>query len=115
MCWSTATGCRAGAHKATAIVGGDAQCRSIAAASIIAKVTRDRMMLALDAECPGYGWAANKGYGTPAHQRGARAAGGRRRTIGAVLRRCGKRLFGTLSLFGNTPWLGGREGQGLNP
>jgi ribonuclease HII len=57
-------------HKATAIVGGDAQCRSIAAASIIAKVTRDRLMLALDAEWPGYGWAANKGYGTPSHGRG---------------------------------------------
>jgi ribonuclease HII len=57
-------------HTATAIVGGDAQCRSIAAASIIAKVTRDRLMLALDAEWPGYGWAANKGYGTPAHSRG---------------------------------------------
>jgi ribonuclease HII len=54
-------------HKATAIVGGDALCRSIAAASIIAKVTRDRMMSALDAECPGYGWAGNKGYGTAAH------------------------------------------------
>ena len=57
-------------RKATAIVGGDAQCRSIAAASIIAKVTRDRLMLALDAEWPGYGWAANKGYGTSAHSRG---------------------------------------------
>jgi ribonuclease HII len=57
-------------HKATAIVGGDAKCRSIAAASIIAKVTRDRLMTALDVEWPGYGWAANKGYGTPAHSRG---------------------------------------------
>lgn len=55
-------------HKATAIVGGDALCRSIAAASIIAKVVRDRMMCALDADYPGYGWAANKGYGTAAHQ-----------------------------------------------
>jgi ribonuclease HII len=55
-------------RKATAIVGGDALCRSIAAASIIAKVVRDRMMAALDAECPGYGWAANKGYGTASHQ-----------------------------------------------
>jgi ribonuclease HII len=57
-------------HKATAIVGGDAQCRSIAAASIIAKVTRDRLMCALDAEWPGFGWARNKGYGTPDHSRG---------------------------------------------
>jgi ribonuclease HII len=57
-------------HKATAIVGGDAQCRSIAAASIVAKVTRDRLMCGLDAEYPGYGWAANKGYGTAAHAAG---------------------------------------------
>jgi ribonuclease HII len=57
-------------HAATAIVKGDAKSCSIAAASIIAKVTRDRLMLTLDAECPGYGWAANKGYGTAAHARG---------------------------------------------
>jgi len=40
---------------------------SIAAASIVAKVTRDRMMAALAAEHPGYGWANNRGYGTPEH------------------------------------------------
>jgi ribonuclease HII len=57
-------------HAATAIIKGDGRSLSIAAASIIAKVTRDRMMVALDAEFPGYGWAANKGYGTAAHQRG---------------------------------------------
>ncbi len=57
-------------HAATAIVGGDARCRSIAAASIIAKVTRDRLMQQLDAEWPGYGWARNKGYGTAIHARG---------------------------------------------
>lgn len=57
-------------HPATAIVGGDALCRSIAAASIIAKVTRDRFMAALDGEHPGYGWARNKGYGTRLHARG---------------------------------------------
>ena len=51
-----------------AIVDGDAKCRSIAAASIIAKVTRDRMMVELDRECPGYGFAQHKGYGTPEHQ-----------------------------------------------
>lgn len=49
------------------VVGGDEACLSIAAASIIAKVTRDRLMCALDAECPGYGFAQHKGYGTPAH------------------------------------------------
>ncbi len=62
-------------HAATAIVGGDARCHSIAAASIIAKVARDRLMRALDAECPGYGWARNKGYGTADHARGLAALG----------------------------------------
>ena len=62
-------------HQATAIVGGDGLSRSIAAASIIAKVTRDRMMAGLDADCPGYGWARNKGYGTPEHARGLAALG----------------------------------------
>ncbi len=46
---------------------GDAKSVSIAAASIIAKVTRDRMMAALHAEHPHYGWLRNKGYGTPEH------------------------------------------------
>jgi ribonuclease HII len=50
------------------IIEGDGQCLSIAAASIIAKVTRDRMMIELDRECPGYGFAQHKGYGTPEHQ-----------------------------------------------
>jgi ribonuclease HII len=57
-------------NAATAIVGGDGLCASIAAASIIAKVTRDRLMQRLDAEWPGYGWARNKGYGTADHARG---------------------------------------------
>ncbi len=50
------------------IVKGDAKCLSIAAASIIAKVTRDRMMIALAKEFPGYGFERHKGYGTPEHQ-----------------------------------------------
>ncbi|HEY2071431.1 MAG TPA: ribonuclease HII [Rhizomicrobium sp.] len=49
------------------IVDGDAKSVSIAAASIIAKVTRDRMMVALHDAHPGYGWANNKGYGTAEH------------------------------------------------
>jgi ribonuclease HII len=49
------------------IIDGDAKSVSIAAASIIAKVTRDRMMTALHAEHPHYGWLTNKGYGTPEH------------------------------------------------
>jgi len=55
-------------HPARAIVSGDALCRSIAAASIVAKVTRDRMMIAHDATYPGYGWCQNKGYGTAEHR-----------------------------------------------
>ena len=51
----------------TAIVKGDARSYSIAAASVLAKVTRDRLMLAFDAEFPGYGFAEHKGYGTPQH------------------------------------------------
>lgn len=50
-----------------AIVGGDALVVSIAAASIIAKVTRDRMMFQLATEHQGYGWETNRGYGTPQH------------------------------------------------
>lgn len=50
------------------IVKGDARCLSIAAASIVAKVTRDRLMVALAREHPGYGFERHKGYGTPEHQ-----------------------------------------------
>ena len=53
---------------ATAIVKGDAKCLSIAAASIVAKVTRDRLMVALGRELPGYGFERHKGYGTPEHK-----------------------------------------------
>lgn len=57
------------------VVGGDALCYSIAAASILAKVTRDRIMQTLDAQYPQYGFAANKGYGTAAHIAALRAKG----------------------------------------
>lgn len=50
------------------VVGGDGVSFSIAAASIVAKVTRDRAMGRLDARYPGYGWAANAGYPTSAHR-----------------------------------------------
>lgn len=50
-----------------AIIHGDEQSATIAAASIIAKVFRDRMMIKLDKTYPGYGFARNKGYGTPEH------------------------------------------------
>ena len=51
-----------------ALIHGDALSASIAAASIIAKVERDRMMRELDAVYPQYGLASNKGYGTPVHR-----------------------------------------------
>ncbi len=50
------------------IVGGDATVASIAAASIVAKVVRDRIMRALDEKYPGYGFAEHKGYAVPAHR-----------------------------------------------
>lgn len=53
--------------KSKSIVKGDAQSLSIAAASVIAKVTRDGLMLELDGEFPQYGFAQHKGYGTQAH------------------------------------------------
>lgn len=59
----------------TALVGGDASSLLIAAASVLAKVTRDRMMEALDRRYPLYGFAAHKGYGTAAHLEALRAHG----------------------------------------
>lgn len=57
------------------IVGGDGKCADIAAASIMAKVTRDRLMYELDAQYPGYGFAKHKGYGTAAHYAAIRELG----------------------------------------
>lgn len=57
------------------IVKGDAKSVSIAAASVIAKVTRDRMMIQLDGRYPGYGFASNKGYGSAAHIRALKEKG----------------------------------------
>ena len=51
------------------IVGGDARSYSIAAASILAKVTRDRQMARLAEQFPGYGWESNRGYGSAMHLR----------------------------------------------
>lgn len=50
------------------IIKGDAKCLSIAAASIVAKVTRDRIMTQMARDYPGYGFERHKGYGTPEHQ-----------------------------------------------
>ena len=54
--------------RGTAIVGGDAICASIAAASILAKVARDRMMVAIAQDYPAYGFDRHMGYGTAAHR-----------------------------------------------
>ena len=57
------------------IVGGDGKCADIAAASIMAKVTRDRLMYELDAQYPGFGFAKHKGFGTAAHYAAIRDLG----------------------------------------
>ncbi|MET3713587.1 ribonuclease HII [Sphingomonas trueperi] len=62
-------------HRSEAVISGDALCLSIAAASIVAKHQRDCMMVELDAQFPGYGWASNKGYGGKAHQESLRSLG----------------------------------------
>jgi ribonuclease HII len=59
----------------TAIVDGDAYCYSIAAASVVAKVIRDRLMDRLAARYPHYGWERNAGYSTAAHRAGIREHG----------------------------------------
>ena len=62
-------------HAATALVGGDAKSLSIAAASIVAKHTRDRIMIGHAESHPHYGWHSNKGYGCPAHLKALREHG----------------------------------------
>jgi len=62
-------------HPHDALVRGDAHCMSIAAAGVVAKQVRDGLMGRLAARHPAYGWEANMGYGTPAHQAGLLAAG----------------------------------------
>jgi ribonuclease HII len=59
----------------TAIIKGDAKSVSVAAASIVAKVTRDRLMIRFDRIYPGYAFASNKGYGTKAHYEGLKKLG----------------------------------------
>lgn len=73
--------------RAVPVIGGDAISLSIAAASIIAKVTRDRLMAKLAEEFPGYGWESNVGYGTRKHYQGMTAHGvtvHHRRSFGPV-------------------------------
>ena len=57
------------------MIGGDGRALSIAAASVAAKVTRDRIMTALAARYPGFGWERNAGYGTAEHRRALRRLG----------------------------------------
>ncbi|GLK65412.1 ribonuclease HII [Paracoccus kondratievae] len=52
-----------------AVIKGDGRCLSISAASIVAKLLRDRIMVDLAQQHPGYGWEVNAGYGTPAHRK----------------------------------------------
>lgn len=69
------------------IVKGDARVEAIAAASIVAKETRDRIMDQLAAECPGYGWERNAGYGTAEHREALQRLGPtphHRRSFGPV-------------------------------
>ena len=61
------------AHEA--VVDGDALVHSVACASIVAKVVRDRLMKRLASRYPGYGWETNVGYGTPAHRQAIRDRG----------------------------------------
>ena len=58
-----------------AVIDGDALCYAVACASIVAKVTRDRLMRKLAARYPGYGWEHNAGYATPDHRAGLEALG----------------------------------------
>jgi ribonuclease HII len=58
-----------------AFVRGDSRCHAIAAASILAKTTRDALMVEHDARFPGYGFAEHKGYPTPSHRDAIRRAG----------------------------------------
>jgi len=62
-------------YTAEAVIGGDGIHPCISAASIIAKEHRDRMMIAADADYPGYGWASNKGYGAAVHMAALRELG----------------------------------------
>lgn len=72
-----------------AVVGGDAVCYAIGCASIVAKVTRDRLMRALAARHPAYAWERNMGYGTAVHRDALRRVGTtahhRRSFLGAIV------------------------------
>jgi ribonuclease HII len=84
----------------SAVLQGDGRCLSIAAASIVAKTTRDAIMAELDVELPGYGFAHNVGYGTAEHGDALRALGPtphHRRTWQPVAAICGSTVVQTVS------------------
>jgi ribonuclease HII len=87
--------------KSTAIVKGDAKSLSIAAASIIAKVTRDRMMYELAQRHPEYGFASHKGYGTRAHLEALKEYGPlpEHRQTFAPIKNLGMRVYRQLDLI----------------
>lgn len=81
--------------EASALIGGDGVCISIAAASIIAKVVRDRMCPVMDEDCPGYEFSRHKGYGTQVHLRALAGLGPsthHRRSFAPVARLCEKAI-----------------------
>ena len=107
-------GCRA-----ETIVGGDARSYSIAAASIIAKVTRDRYMCSLAASFPGYGWETNVGYRSPIHLAALNRLGPtthHRRSFAPVMRFFEPPLpFGTSGSSCPAAWCAGFRADGLHP
>jgi ribonuclease HII len=89
----------------TAIVDGDAKCYTIACASVVAKVVRDRMMARLAVRYPGYGWERNQGYATREHREAIRRLGlspFHRRSFLALQRTLAGEQ-GSLELFGEPP------------
>ena len=86
------------------VVHGDARSLCIAMASIAAKVTRDRLLDELDAECPGYGFARHKGYGTEDHRTALIASGRcfqhRDTFLRTFLSRKGRDIEGQMNMFG---------------
>ena len=86
-----------GAVPCTSLPKGDARCLSIACASVVAKVRRDRMMVRWDERFPGYGFARHKGYGTPEHREALSRLGPctlHRRSFDPVARVAGARASG---------------------
>ncbi|MCE9649964.1 MAG: ribonuclease HII [Parvibaculum sp.] len=89
-----------------AIIGGDGLVVSIAAASIVAKVTRDRLMFELAAEHAGYGWETNRGYGTPEHLNALNRLGAtphHRRSFAPVRNILSPEIPGGLDIVGEIP------------